>query len=120
MPEVSDLSFPNFSKLYHEALASLHREGLVEFSTLESVTLGVICSSAETGPDQASLGDRVVYEIDHCDLPKWVALVSWLNPMGPCAQDPTLFGRIANYLLGYTRREEESAIPQFLREELGV
>ncbi len=119
-PETSDLSLPNFAKLYEEAVQNLLREGLVGLSDREAVTLGVIIQTATRGQSESALGARIAQELDEFQLPKWVALVSWLSPYGLCASEPGLIHRIANYLLGYTRRQEESAVPLAVRERMGI
>lgn len=113
----SDLQFPNFAKLLVEAVDQLHIEGLVPFGTLEAVVVGHITANED---ETTSIGERVVYEIDYLKLPKWVALTTWLSPFGLCSHHPSMALRIANYLLGYTREEEEQKLPRKLRSEFGV
>lgn len=116
--QVSDQSIPDFAQLLVKALERLHQEGLKPFSLLEALTVGHI-TSLELKPEDA-LGDRITYEIDYLRLPKFVALVTWLNPFGMVSHHPKLILRIARYLLGYTTQEEEEQLPSKLRADMGV
>jgi hypothetical protein len=113
----SDLQFPNFSKLLVEAIDRLKKEGATPLSTMEQVVVGFI--TAEEDKD-TSIGERIVYELDFLKLPKWVALITWLSPFGICSHHPRMILRIANYLLGYTRSEEEHKLPRLMRKEFGI
>lgn len=112
------LKYPDFSRYLQRAIRRLNRDGMIPFSDLELVVVGHI-SSLETEPNDA-LGDRICYEVDELGLPKLVALVTWLNPFGMVSHHPKLILRLARYLLGETRDEEESQLPQELRATMGV
>lgn len=114
----SDLCMPNFAVLLAKAVALLRRHGSARFTDLESVVLGFIVAS-EMHPLNA-LGDRIVYEIDELQIPKYACLVMWLSPFGLASQHPKAALRIANFLLGVTTEQEIRALPLKLRRELGV
>lgn len=113
----SDLQYPNFAALLIRALDQLNEEGLMPFSEMEQVVVGYIVAMEE-GP--TSLGERVVYEVDNLEIPKWAALVSWLSPFGLCAHHPKMILRLAKYLLGDTRRQEEAGLPRNLKVSFGI
>lgn len=113
----SHLQFPNFARMLVETIDNLHLEGTIPFSTMEAVVVGRI--SAQEDKD-TSIGERIIHEIDILRLPKWVALVTWLSPFGICSHHPQMVLRIANYLLGYTRSQEEGSLPSKLRHEFGI
>ena len=113
----SDLQFPNFAVLLVRAVDQLHTEGLMPFTPKELVVVGHIAAIEE---GDGTVGDRVVYEVDDLNIPKWVALVNWLSPFGLSSHNPKMILRIANYLLGDTRSQEEAQLPRKLRIKFGV
>lgn len=115
---VSDLTYPDFSKLLVQAIARLTKQGLVEFTDLEKVVVGHIVALSTDRLD--AIGDRVTYEIDDLGIPKWVCLVTWLNPFGLVSSHPKLVLRIAQYMLGYSTTKEEAMIPADIRAQMGV
>ena len=116
--EMSDLRYPDFAQLLATGIKRLRALGLEPFTVLETVVIGFI--TVDEPQRTTGVADRIVYEIDHLLLPKYVALVTWLNPFGMVSHEPGIVLRIANYLLGYTTQEEEARLPVALRKELGV
>jgi hypothetical protein len=114
----SDLRVTNFAHLLVETLKRHRAAPHAPFTTMEAVVIGFM--SAEEDGDRSNVGDRVAHEIDDLRMPKWVALITWLSPSGLCADHPRLAGRMARYLLGYTRAREESRLPLGLKREFGL
>jgi len=115
---VSDLSYPDFALYYRKAIKLLKRNGNVGFSDLEAVVVGHI-TSLETDQFDA-IGDRIVYEVDDLEIPKYVCLVLWLSPFGISSHHPKLVLRLADFLLGLTTEKEIKSLPHKLRADLGV
>lgn len=115
---VSDLSYPDFALYFRKALKLLKRHGTVGFTDLEAVVIGHI-TSLETDQLDA-IGDRIVYEIDDLQIPKYVCLVLWLSPFGISSHHPKLVLRLAEFLIGLTTEEEIRKLPHKLRADLGV
>lgn len=114
----SDLRVTNFAHLLVETLKRHRAAPLATFTEMEAVVLGVM--SAEEEVNRGTVGERVVYEVDELRMPKWVALITWLSPSGLCATHPRYAGRMARYLLGYTRELEERRLPLGFRREFGL
>jgi len=111
-------ALPDFAVLLSKALVKLEQHGTVPFTELEAVVIGHILGE-ETDPLDA-LGDRMAYEIDDLQIPKFVCLVMWLNPFGVASLRPKAVLRVTHYLLGFTRNLENQNLPLRLRRELGV
>jgi len=116
--EISDLVYTDFAILLRKAVQVLKKEGLTAFTDLEAVVVGHI-TSLETDPLDG-VGDRVVYEVDDLKIPKYVCLVTWLNPFGIVSHHPKLVLRLARFILGLTTEEEIKQLPHKLRVDLGV
>jgi hypothetical protein len=113
----SDLQYPNFAALLIRAIDNLHSEGMMPFTDMELVVVGHIAALEE---GNSYIGERVVYEVDNLNIPKWVLLVSWLSPFGLSSHHPKMVLRLAKYLLGDTRRQEEAGLPRNLKTKFGV
>lgn len=116
-------SLPDFALLYYQTLEMLKKEKLVTLSTKESAVLGMIIALEKNNSIQSNQeipGDRLLDEIDDWDIPKWVMLLTWLHPYSLSSKCPDLVCRVAKYLLGYTRKQEEDILPPGLREHLGL
>jgi len=118
MTEDLELIIPDFSVLYRKSIKALKTYGLVSFTDLEAVIVGHITSLETERID--GIADRIVYEIDDLQIPKYACLMLWLNPFGISSHRPKLILRIAKFLLGYTTEEEIKKLPSKLRADLGV
>ena len=116
---MSELSMPNFAYWDQKALKMLNSSGLEPVTAPECVVIGHITGLYDTEND-TEVGERIVSEIDMFALPKYVALLMWLNPFGLASHAPKLALRIAEYVLGENRENEEKLLPNGLRQHLGI
>jgi len=112
---MSHESIPNFAYYLDQAVRRLHREGMVTFSLRELNTMGWICAQEGGGPVADPIAERLAYELDELELPKWVALTGWLSPFGVCAARPVMLLRLARYLLGVTTAVEDGGVPKHIQ-----
>lgn len=116
---MSEFTMPNFAFWYQKALKLLKNQGLEPFTTTECVVIGHITGIYDN-ENETEVGERIVSEIDMFALPKYVALLMWLNPFGLASHAPELALRLAKYVLGENRENEEKLLPDELKRELGI
>ncbi len=120
----STLVLPHLSYLRELAIARLYEDPLAEFSS-QDINVLTALFGRECG--RSVLRDKTVdpytYNFDEHplleslarvaqeDLPKWTALVAWLDPDGLATKYPVLIGTVASYLLGENARQIMAEIP---------
>lgn len=99
----------NVTKLREEAL-ELSQSALNTKITLHERVVIAIIVSRDLGLNHQTLIATIREDLQTWGIPKFTALASWLAPYSLVSQYPATVIRVARYLLGHTRQEEEESI----------
>ena len=103
-------SMINIVKLREEALEQSRLSENNKPITLQERLIVAILVNREYSDPRHPLMDTLREDLQTWEIPKHTALVGWLAPYGLVSTYPNAIIRIARYLLGHTRDQEEATI----------
>jgi len=99
----------NTAKLREQALERVSTKSNLPVTQRERVVIGILVNREVEGLAHPLI-DTMREDLQTWSIPKFTALVGWLAPYSLVSQHPNAVIRVALYLLGHTREQEEASI----------